>query len=205
MSHKSKIHWKGKGTRPAATIPEHCSRKPAPRRLGPAQPSAAALSPGPWFAAAPRAASLQRPRCPLPGPARPAHQAAAAFVRHILRARRCRGGEEGGKTAQRSSAAPGAPEPRPRAGGTAAAGLPGRAASGSPVRSAGPGWKLRPSQRFRARRSGADGCGSREALVAASDPAHSPAVLSEAEACSGRGCAGDTVETLPFLERLKQL
>lgn len=66
-----------------------------------------------------------------PCPARPAHQAAAAFVRHILRARRCRGGEEGGKAAQSSSAAPGAPEPRPRAGGTAAAGLPGRAASGS--------------------------------------------------------------------------
>lgn len=129
MSHKSKIHWKGKGTRPAATIPEHCSRKPAPRRLGPAQPSAAALSPGPWFAAAPRLRPCSARAAPCP--ARPAHQAAAAFVRHILRARRCRGGEEGGKAAQSSSAAPGAPEPRPRAGGTAAAGLPGRAASGS--------------------------------------------------------------------------
>lgn len=43
---------------------------------------------------------LRPPACPLP-----AHQAAAALVRHILKAGRCRGGGEGRKAARSSSVA----------------------------------------------------------------------------------------------------
>lgn len=151
----------------------------------------------------PPAASLQRPRCPLPGPAR-------SPSRRRLRPPHPEGKEVPGRRRRRKSRTKLLRRAwRPRAAAKGRGNRRRRAAGPRrfrvPVRTAGPGWKLRPSQRFRARQSGADGCGSREALVAASDPAHSPAVLSEAEACSGRVCAGDTVETLPFLERLKQL